>query len=370
MTNEEFNQLAAKVADAKATESELRLYNLCFEHFQKAEHWKELNIDTIILQQQSWQQIHATVSASKRPHIKLWPNISIAAAVTVVLLIGVFLLFHLRGEKNSYYATDLAPGTNGATITLADGTSLRLNGTKGGVKIGTELTYLDGTVVSGSSASNQVKNGMMLSAATAKGQTYRFTLPDGTEVWLNSDSKMSFPSSFDGKERKISLAGEAYFEVVHNVKQPFRVESNKQTVQDIGTAFNIKAYADEQSVRTTVTEGIAEVVSGDKKSGQLIHGQQAIVDNNGLKIIAVNAQDEIAWKNGLFVFKGEPIGDIMKRVARWYNVEVVFENPSLANLTFSGTISRYDHISKLLDILQATGELQFKIQGKTIIINQ
>jgi len=370
MTNEEFNLLAAKVADGKATKSELLLYNLCFERFQEAEHWKELDIDASLLQRQSWQGIHAIISTKKMPAIKLWPRISIAAAAVAAVLIGVLLLFYINGEKNSYSAAVPAPGKSGATITFADGTKLSLNGAKNGIKIGAGLSYLDGTTVLGLSAGQKLLSTTMLSAETAKGQTYRFTLPDGTDVWLNADSKLTFPSAFDGKDRKISLTGEAFFQVVHNAKQPFKVESNGQSVRDIGTAFNIKAYADEPLTKTTIIEGKAEVTFQDKNSGQLVHGQQAVLKDKDLKIINVNADDEIAWKNGLFVFRSEPIGDIMKRVARWYNVEVVFENPSLAHTRFSGTISRYEHISKLLDILQTTGELKIKIEQRTIVITQ
>jgi ferric-dicitrate binding protein FerR (iron transport regulator) len=216
----------------------------------------------------------------------------------------------------------------------------------------------------------------MLTASTARGQTYQFTLPDGTKVWLNADSKISFPSQFSGEERKILLDGEGYFEVAHNKKQPFRVESKGQTVEVLGTHFNINAYKNEIVTTTTLLEGSVRVAAFNSATGRenimLKPNQQSILNSNGAQVLNVDVSTVVGWKNGLFTYKNTQLSIVMRQIERWYNVSVHYNdnNESLKERLLSGSVSRYDNVSGILRAIELTGAVKFKVKDKTITVYQ
>lgn len=330
---------------------------------------------------------------------RLWPRIAMAAAAIVAITLGVWL-YELSSRKASGNNTqinvaqvginDVAPGKNTATITLADGKSIVLSEAKTGVVIGDELKYNDGSIVarnhsraSGAGQRSTDQLGahpagpdIMLSATTPRGGTYQITLSDGTRVWLNADSRISFPSKFSGKERKILLNGEAYFEVAKayvtlslskRMRQPFIVESKGQKVEVLGTHFNVNAYNDEANVKTTLLEGSVRVVSSS--SIILKPNQQAINNGNEIHVKQVDPELAIAWKNKQFLFESEQIQTIMRMVARWYNVEVIYGD-ELTKDTFSGGISRFDNLSEVLKSLESTGKIHFRIEGRKVYVTE
>jgi len=347
--------------------------------------------------------VHAGIENAKRVNVfrKAGTWAGIAAAIATVVF-GIWFFDNKYRDKaireNAEAAVhDIAPGRSGATIRLANGKVIKLSGTKRGVVIGKGgLTYDDGSNVNngsdvndgskvdgGSSTGQKAGAGKepgqieQISAETSRAQTYEFTLPDGTHVWLNADSKISFPSQFPGKERKILLEGEAYFVVVHNAKQPFRVLSYgkdsgqekssgpRQVVEDIGTEFNINAYADESNIKTTLIEGSAKV-----NAALLAPGQQAVLDMAGqLAVRKVNTAIEVAWKEGNFMFEDESIEQIMNKVARWYDVAVQYQGEKPAH-RYNGVTPRAKNVSQLLSILEATGTVHFKIEGRTITVSK
>jgi ferric-dicitrate binding protein FerR (iron transport regulator) len=284
---------------------------------------------------------------------------------------------------------DIAPGKNGATITLSNGKVIQLSDAKTGVVVGKDLKYNDGAAVQGGGPDLRQDDVMQLTATTAKGQTYQFTLPDGTKVWLNADSKISFPSRFPGQERKILLSGEAYFEVAKVVmplsaeplpgqiskpatlfKVPFLVESKGQTVEVLGTHFNISAYQDERLTTTTLVEGSVRVSMFDvalgRRTEMLKPNQQSIqTPGGGMQVRNVDVSEALDWKNGLFIFNDEPLQNVMRRVARWYDVEVSYDGVD-QNELYGGSVSRYDNVSKVLRKLELTGGIHFKIEGRKI----
>ena len=317
--------------------------------------------------------------------VRLWPKIAVAAAAVAAIAICVYF-FNAprnleRGVATRDYVNDVAPGRNGATITLENGKVIQLSGAKKGVVIGDDdIVYSDSTPLSAQGESlPQGESGEVqtLIARTEKGQTYEFTLPDGTKVWLNADSKISFPSQFIGKERRILLSGEAYFAVAHNAKQPFRVESKgaggrAQVVEDIGTEFNINAYGDEVSVKTTLVEGSARVSSfpalNNPNKGSLpavrddvmlTTNQQSILNGNTFQVQQADANLETAWKNGQFRFQSTDLQTIMRQISRWYNIEVSYEGNQKGR-TFNGVIARNVNLSEILKIMEAGG-IQFKM---------
>lgn len=312
-------------------------------------------------------------------------------AAAAVLLIGgaSWLLvskFSGGANKNNIalvQKNDIAPGGNKAILTLADGSKISLTDAgKGKIasQSGIQITKsANGQLIytikaSGDSNVTPGTSGIIQPTAfntieTPKGGQFQVVLPDGSKVWLNAFSSIKFPVNFNAaKERRVELKGEAYFEVVHNAALPFRVVSDKQVVEDIGTHFNVNAYEDESGPKTSLLQGSVRITT-DGKSAVLIPGQQATVAN-GIKVSEVNTEEVIAWKNGYFNFDDEKLENIMKSVARWYNVDVVFEDESLKRETFGAITTRFSNISTLLKIMEQTGDARFSIEGSTIKISR
>lgn len=322
---------------------------------------------------------------------KLWPKIGAAAAV-VAITCGIWLYYasylstrHPKFGSGSPFANDIAPGKNTATLTLANGKTIHLSDAKTGVIVNpANLRYNDGSAVAQEDPSLRQDKGMMeqLIASTPRGGTYQFTLPDGSKVWLNAASSIKFPSTF-GKSpmREVELSGEAYFEIFKNKKQPFVVKSRKMELTVLGTHFNVMAYGDELNVKTTLLEGSVSVspvtLSSSKSRGVLRHAQHDIVlkpnqqsiltDNDKIKVVEVDAAEAVAWKNNKFIFDSQRIEEIMRMVARWYNVEVIY-TAEVPKETFWGSVSRFDNISKVLKKLESTEKVHFKIEGRKVYV--
>jgi len=301
---------------------------------------------------------------------------SAAAVAAIVFGVWLFNTNYKNGSRTEFgtgslLANDIAPGKNGATITLANGKLIQLSDKKLGVVVGEDLKYNDGAAVQGGDPDpvrsgalrSKFISGSQLTASTAKGQTYQFTLPDGTKVWLNADSKLEFPSKFvNSKTRNVKLSGEGYFEVAKDKAHPFIVATDKQEVEVLGTHFNINSYDDEGSVKTTLLEGSVKV-----NEVVLKPGQQSVLEAGKIAVENVDTEEAVAWKNGKFVFEYESIESVMRKLARWYNIDVVYEG-SIGEKTFSGSISRSDNISKILEKITYTQNVHFKIEGRRITV--
>ncbi len=187
-------------------------------------------------------------------------------------------------------------------------------------------------------------------------------------VWLNAASSLKFPVKFAGKERVVELTGEAYFEVAPEAGKPFIVETVNEKVLVLGTHFNINAYSDEPVAVTTLLEGSIKVQSTQTgKASILKPGQQSLLDASQFTIQAANLEEAVAWKNGYFRFNDERIADIMKKLERWYNIEVIYEGKPSEEL-FNGKISRFKDISQVLRMLEKTEGIHFKIQGRRVTV--
>ncbi|HVU94329.1 MAG TPA: FecR domain-containing protein [Puia sp.] len=201
--------------------------------------------------------------------------------------------------------------------------------------------------------------------STAKGGQTIVTLADGTKVWLNALSSLRYPTAFTASTRDVTLTGEAYFEVAHNAGGPFRVHAGRTTVEDIGTRFNVNAYADEPDLRTTLLQGAVRV------DGRILApGEQAAIDKTGQWHIQkdIDPDEVLAWKNGEFVFNRLDMASILRQVGRWYDVEIVDPGP-VASRSFSGIISRKSNLSEVMKILERAG-IRFRIEGKKMILFQ
>jgi ferric-dicitrate binding protein FerR (iron transport regulator) len=201
---------------------------------------------------------------------------------------------------------------------------------------------------------------------TPKGGQYQLTLSDGTKVWLNAASSLRFASAFTGHERMVELTGEAYFEVTHNPAQPFKVKVGGLVLEDLGTAFNVNSYADEGSVTTTLLEGSVKVTSG-VESKTLRPGQQAVAQGEKILVGKADTQAATSWKEGLFVFHNTPIPSVLRDLERWYNIDIVNKESNTRHL--NATLQRNLPLSKLLHLLEGTGEVRFKWEaGKLIVL--
>lgn len=377
MNNEALLQLVERIAGGTATEEEIYKYNAWCDTFRGTE--QEIpGLDEIKLWNLKQIQ-HSITSQSKFRFLNI-KLIAVAASILIVFSIGLFYFTATKNEgvKNSLEVNDIRPGKNKATLIFASGQTVELSDTKSGLVVSsTELTYNDGSALISTNNSSQnnlnnTKTGQLI-ASTPRGGTYQLTLPDGTKVWLNAASSLNFPSKFIGKQRIVTLNGEAYFEVAKDKVHPFIVQSKNQQVQVLGTHFNINSYEDEASVKTTLMEGSVRIISKELKNNSeqriLKPGQQSSFTNNTITIAEVNIDQALAWKNGEFMFNDESIASIMRKISRWYNVDIVFDGID-PNEKFWGSISRFADISKVLENIQLTGGIHFEIKGRKIYVQK
>jgi len=325
------------------------------------------------LKAELFQRIEAGMAKRKVRNLNLW--FSIAATTLVFITAGVYVLFLNKAPRqpiavNKSRKHDVAPGGNKATITLANGNVITLNGTPNGTLASQGNTSInktaDGLVNYASSKGNSPAPNMVYNtAATPRGGQYQFILSDGTKVWLNAASSIKFPVEFLGNERNVEITGEVYFEVAHNERKLFRVTTNGQTVEVLGTHFNINAYSDEDAVKTTLLEGRVKVTAAGA-SNIIKPGEQARFKQGAISVAEVDADEAVAWKNGFFYFKDDNIRGVMKELARWYDVDIKYEGV-LPSREFSGEIPRNVNASQILDILTFK-KIHYQIDGKTIII--
>ncbi|MBL7734059.1 MAG: FecR family protein [Chitinophagaceae bacterium] len=311
-----------------------------------------------------------------------------SAAVVLLLGIGAYI-WNIKPDKAAApmadtpalpaVQDDAPPGSDKAILTLADGSSIALDSASSGqlaVQGNTQVLKLaDGQLrynVSGNAGDKPMYNTMR----TPRGGQYKLTLPDGTRVWLNSASSITYPAVFIENERTVSITGEAYFEVAkitdpvtHKAARPFKVEANGMTVEVLGTYFNINAYGDETDIKTTLLEGSVKIWHGGL-SGILKPGEQSQVnDQLGIKILKnANLEETMAWKNGLFYFSNANIQTVMRQLARWYDVEVVYSG-KIPVREFQGEIQKNLNLAQVLNILGKM-EVNFQLEGKKLIVMQ
>lgn len=299
-------------------------------------------------------------------------QISTAAMLLISLSIVYLCLSKSENKSNQEHianATPIKPGTNSAVLTLANGEKINLNDTASGqvaVQSGIRIIKTpNGALIYEAVNSTVDKNkghGYNTIEAPLGGQ-WQVILPDRSHVWLNAKSKLKYLVNFTGKERRVELEGEAYFQVAKDKHHPFIVVSKDQEIKVLGTQFNVNAYPDETAIKTTLIEGAVTI----NEKTLLKPGQQSIFSQGVAKVVTADIEMETAWKNGLFFFDDEPIEDIMKRIARWYNVEIVYQNVNKDYL-FGGSISRYSDLQKVLEKLELTESVHFKIEGRKVFV--
>jgi transmembrane sensor len=292
------------------------------------------------------------------------------SAAALLIFISVTVYFYLQSGPNTLtqdvnkVINDIKPGSNKATLTLSDGKKISLSDLENG-----EIAEQQGIKIIKSSDGQLVytlDNSQVNSESTAyntietpMGGQYQINLPDGSKVWLNSGSSLRYPVKFNSLERNIEISGEAYFEVTKKEGLPFKVKVGEQEVEVLGTHFNVMAYTDEASINTTLIEGSVKVSNG-QKSKIIIPGQQSRLKNGEIEVHSVDIDEVIAWKDGFFLFKNENLQSMMRKISRWYDVEIIYQG-NIANKSFGGKISRSRNISEVLDILESTGSIHFEV---------
>ncbi|PSL25043.1 FecR family protein [Chitinophaga ginsengisoli] len=301
----------------------------------------------------------------------------VPAAAAVLLLLGgsaYYLLRqpHTHQQQQLAQHTDILPGKTGAILTLADGSEIVLDSARNGViavQGNTAVQLQNGTV-----SYDNTRTGSKMSPvayntiSTPKGRQYQLILPDGSKVWMNAASSLTYPTTFKGRERTVHVKGEAYFEVAANAHQPFKVIVNDVTSIDVlGTNFNINAYNDEPNIRTTLLQGAVRVTY--RQTSQLLKpGQEARINQQIHLVPDADVNNAVAWKDGIFAFDDADLPAVMRQLARWYNIEVSYEG-KIPDATFTGEIDKSLTLSQVLEGLSTT-RINYKIEGNRLIIRQ
>ena len=321
----------------------------------------------------SWQNVLERSGLARRRQvirIRYW-----SAAAAVLLLVGVGGSYYFSRPAPGpatplIVKADVRPGSEKAILTLADGKTISLTDVPNGqLAIQGQVTINktgDGQIEYQGTGQEAVLS--MNNVATPRGGQYHLVLADGSKVWLNAASSIQYPVAFSGKERRVVVTGEAYFEVAPDKSKPFRVEAGDQTIDVLGTSFNVNVYADEPVHKTTLLSGSVKVANRQQQL-VLTPGEQArSSDQKALtRSDKVDLEDVMDWKKGDFVFNNEDLSSIMRKIARWYDVDISYQG-SPGPLHFDGIVSRTKNISSVLQIMEATGKIHFQIEKRRLMV--
>lgn len=315
----------------------------------------------------------------------VWLRGLVAASVGVMLVYGGYRLNNTKQLKvappivlHSVYGEDVVPGSNKASLQLANGQTVDLARVASGnlaEQPGTQVDKAKGELIYNATFTHSVPVSFN-TLTTPLGGQYKVMLPDGSKAWLNAGSRLKYPTSFTGSRREVEMCGEVYFEIYQNKKMPFIVHLNDKNgrkkdmeITVLGTHFNICSYRDEPTIQTTLLEGSVQIKKGELTK-ILAPGQQAEVPvdaaDHQIAVKNVDTESVIAWKEGRFEFNGN-VKDIMRQISRWYDLQVVYEG-NVGNKGFAGAISRKNNVSEVLKMLELTGGIQFKIEDRKITV--
>jgi len=373
MDDEYYKLLVKRYLEGKSTDNELEVFAHLIKD-GKLDHYlaAALNAEAGISPE---EDLTIGASGKKRNITAAWLKYFTAA---VLLLFGA-VTFYMHSRTSGHPAintklvkNDVLPGGNKAILTLANGKKIVLDKAGNGTIAKQGNTNVD-KVSDGSLVYQLADKGQPIVTATEyntistpRGGEYAVTLPDGSKIWLNAVSSVTFPTAFTGNERKVTITGEVYFEVAKDISRPFLVETKGQTVKVLGTHFNINAYADEAEIKTTLLEGSIKITASSS-SKIMVPGQQAEVAHDHIRIIErSNTEAAIAWKNGYFIFDNADLPSLMRQLSRWYDINIVY-NGNAGEHEFVGEIKRKRNLSDVLKILEVSG-LHFKIENKNLFV--
>lgn len=382
MNKTEAKALFSKYIDGTCTEQEIELLETYLDSYQSKNGKSRLSDFTDIEQSKDkiWQSICMELqhSRSKRKKYPFKKYLLYPAAAAILVLFGITIFFQNQGSKlpeTQIVETNIPTGTDKATLTLSTGKLISLK--KGNLYKSDNIESDGESLVYKKEEEKDVKDNKVAYnyLTVPRGGQFFVKLSDGTKVWLNSESKLKYPESFnDGEPRLVELVyGEAYFEVSPSTQHKgskFNVLSEGQKIQVLGTQFNVKAYRDEKSTYTTLVEGKIELQANNQKK-LLTPNLQAIVNENSktITVKVVDVYNETSWKEGVFSFKSKSLKELMQVLSRWYDVEVVFENKSLEEIKFKGVLGKDQSLDDILLAIKSGSLINsYEIRNRTILI--
>ncbi|MEQ7802271.1 FecR domain-containing protein [Pedobacter sp. ASV1-7] len=376
ISTERINLLAQKWQEARITEEELIEFNSWYSSFDDL-----LEVDTGEEREQAEVRIYESIAkkAEIKPYrqITLWSKIAVAAVLAIVVGGGLYLFQSSQSRLNDAAlkmaaAYQIKPGGNNASLILGNGKTVVLSTEKSGIALNAAgLTYDDGTVVQSNSTVDFKDD---FTVITPRGGSYQVALPDGTKVWLNAASSLTYKKASKNtiKTRTVELNGEGYFEVAKNKNIPFVVFSKGQRVQVLGTHFNISSYPEELIVKTTLMEGSISVepISDTDAVRILKPGEQSLLKGHTIQVKQADMEEVIAWKNGFFRFNEEPLTSVMNKISRWYNVDLAYEGgiKEYQHIVLGGFVSRSKDLGTVLKVIEQTDQVHFEVKQRKIRI--
>ena len=312
-----------------------------------------------------WQMMRK----GRRVGIRRLRWVGVAAAVTVLFGLGGYWLYTLPGPEAGGVGETIAPGNSRAILYSGNRKVIEIEEDMQSVWMNDSSLLVAGHQLryTGSAAGTPERNTLVV----PRGGEFSVVLPDGSKVWLNAATRLSYPNRFCGSERMVELEGEAYFEVRHDDWMPFIVKTVSSSVRVYGTSFNVKAYPDDSFQKTTLEEGsVGLIVEG--REYRLAPDEQAVwnAGNHEVEILKVDAALQSAWRSGQFMFGNERLEDIMAQLSRWYDVDIFFAAAELKELHFSGTLDRYEDIGRVLRMIGLTTDIAFTLKGRTVTITR
>jgi len=374
MDEKRIDNLSYKLLTGEITPAERKELDDWYNHFDSSEQLVHSELNQQQFAAQLYQQIRTSAGITPLKRIPFYRSRYAAVAASLLLLLsigGIYTIYSHQEKSQNTIAkkvVEIKAGSNRAMLTLANGKTIDLeNAAEGVLPTGDQSVKKtgEGTIAYNNSADN---DGTYNTLSTPKGGKFSIRLPDGTLAILDASSSLRYPSAFKGAKRMVEVSGQVYFEVVHNAKQPFTVKVADQTIEDLGTHFNINSYPGGDGVKTTLEEGLVSISNGRKtvflKPGQAAFSHAGAKD---ITVAAADLEEVLAWKNGYFRFNDEHIENIMAQLSRWYDIEVTYSG-KLPVDGFNGTISRSKNLSQVLTMLERTGIIHFKIEGRRITV--
>ncbi|MGV3763198.1 FecR family protein [Parapedobacter sp.] len=374
ITEKTIRQIIRRYLQGEATERERALLENWYYQQGRKQPLKEDDLRFLLDSDAIFENVRRRAGLANEggiPQGRTWRWFPYAAALAILPLSIIWIFYTNSADQKTEVvameSADVASGGNRAKLTLADGRQINLSEAQSGIVIGQEhILYEDG---SEQLLGLKMDEAVPLELSVPRGGTYQVTLADGTRVWLNSESRLRYPSRFDSDERVVELEGEAYFSVTKKEGHPwpFRVVVDGQTVEVLGTEFNVSAYHAEPK-KTTLVEGSVAVTnpsSGLKRS--ISPGEQAIVNGTAFDVVMVDVYKYTAWKDGLFYFKHTPFDELIREIARWYDVKVIYEG-AVPKETFSGKMRRELSLMTALDLLDVSAKAKIRLEDRTLIV--
>lgn len=326
--------------------------------------------EQMICDREAWTKLYGKLK-HKRSRRVMGYVVSLAASVLIVMGVGLGVLLQDQGLELVLPVARILPGTTKATLVLANGSQIDL--TRDDLKEVTEQGALiknDTLVGLQYDHSNlQIEEPVLHTVKVPVAGEYHFTLSDGTKVWINSDSELTFPVAFVGNKREVFVKGEAYFEVEHDEEHPFIVHASDVAIQVLGTKFNVSAYEESRRVVTTLTQGAVNIEYAGYYAN-LKPGDQAVADiqNQTVNSMQVETGMYVSWIKGIFEYENMPLSEIAVQLSRWYDVDFSFSAPEFKDRRFTGAVKKYDVLNDVLKIIEKTTNVSFMIDGKNIAV--